>query len=347
MMRLRAVLMNDTSGSRHFGCERVVRVIGEQLQSRGIELVARSGVREDWPRDWRFLEALSRCHVVVINGEGTLHHGSRHGQALLQVAEHAARRGAAIALVNALYQENPPAWRRWLQKMDLIVARDSWSAAELTQATGRPVPSFGDLSLAEGPVDSGVPSGGRDLVVMGDSVYRDVTDALARSVRDQTHVRIMPITAAVVARQPHFGPIRRCIEATRLSARGAMARWRFRGFTLCRDEHQYLRTLGRTRLHITGRFHAVCLSMVTEAPFLAVRSNSWKVEALLDDCGIGTSRLIDVADLAAAVTRPEDFAFTPSERQSIRSALERCQAGAAAMFDEIRGLAERVARDRG
>jgi len=39
-MRLQAVLMNDTSGSRHFGCERVVRVIGEQLRARDIELAS-------------------------------------------------------------------------------------------------------------------------------------------------------------------------------------------------------------------------------------------------------------------------------------------------------------------
>jgi hypothetical protein len=265
---------------------------------------------------------------------------------LLEVAEHAARRGAAIALVNALYQENPSDWGRWLEKIDLIVARDSWSAAELRQVTGRSVQSFGDLSLAEGPVDLGTPPGGRDLVVMGDSVYREVTDALARAVCDQTQVRIMPVTAAVMARQPHFGPIRICIEAARLAARGAVSRWRYPGFTLCRDEQHYLRELSRTKLHVTGRFHAVCLSMVTETPFLAVRSNSWKVEALLDDCGFGASRLIDVADLAAAVTRPDDFAFTSSEWQAIRSALERCQVGAAAMFDDIRRLAERVARDR-
>ena len=346
-MRLQAVLMNDTSGSRHFGCERVVRVIGEQLRARGIELVARSGVRQDWQRDRRFVEALSGCHVIVINGEGTLHHGSRHGRALLEVAEHAARQGAAIALVNALYQENPPAWGRWLQKMDLVVARDSWSAAELTQAAGRPVQAFGDLSLSAGADEPGFTTEKRDLVVMGDSVYREVTRKLARAGSGSTNMRLMPVTAAVMARQPHFGPIRRCIESVRLSTGAVMTRWRHPGFTLCRDEQHYLRELGRTKLHVTGRFHGVCLSMVAGAPFLAVRSNSWKVEALLDDCGLGESRLVDVADLPAALARPDDFAFTPAEQQAIRSTLERCQAGAAAMFDEIRGLAERVARHRG
>ena len=36
-----------------------------------------------------------------------------------------------VALINALYQDNPQDWRRYLDKFALISPRDSWSAATL------------------------------------------------------------------------------------------------------------------------------------------------------------------------------------------------------------------------
>ena len=47
-MPLTAVLMNDTRGHAHFGCQRVMRVIESNLESRGIKVTARSLVRNDW-----------------------------------------------------------------------------------------------------------------------------------------------------------------------------------------------------------------------------------------------------------------------------------------------------------
>lgn len=38
-------------------------------------------------------------------------------------------------------------------------------------------------------------------------------------------------------------------------------------------------------LYVTGRFHGVCLAMMLQVPFLAIPSNSHKIEGLLADCG--------------------------------------------------------------
>lgn len=43
---------------------------------------------------------------------------------------------------------------------------------------------------------------------------------------------------------------------------------------------QWLKTLD---LHITGRFHGVCLSAIANTPFLAFPSNSHKIESILND----------------------------------------------------------------
>ena len=106
-MSLNAVILNDTRGDNHFGCFRVMRMIEANLAVRGINVIANSIVRTDWEKNRSFLEAMAKSDLVVINGEGTLHHGSRHGERLLKVVDHPARAGKPVVLVNALYQDNP------------------------------------------------------------------------------------------------------------------------------------------------------------------------------------------------------------------------------------------------
>jgi len=51
------------------------------------------------------------------------------------------------------------------------------------------------------------------------------------------------------------------------------------------DVHAYLTWLKTLELHVTGRFHGVCLSIMAETPFLAFPSNSHKTEGILQDMG--------------------------------------------------------------
>ena len=185
-MPLTAVLMNDTRGHAHFGCQRVMRVIESNLESRGIKVTARSLVRNDWPSDRAFLDAVSKCDIVVINGEGTLHHGKHHGDKLLQIVDHTARAGKPIALINTIYQDNPDHWRRFLDGIELISPRDSWSAAALRAATGRTdICHVPDLSMAEGfhPLADTTP---RVMLTIGESVLRDTSHELIAFFQKRT-----------------------------------------------------------------------------------------------------------------------------------------------------------------
>lgn len=47
----------------------------------------------------------------------------------------------------------------------------------------------------------------------------------------------------------------------------------------------YVNWMKSLKLYVTGRFHGVCLAMMLGIPFLAVPSNSHKIEGLLKDCG--------------------------------------------------------------
>src|SRR3546814_8288014 len=109
-----------------------MRRIEENLRCRGISITAVSPVRHDWEGDASVLKAMAACDIIVINGEGTLHHGAPHGEILLKVVDHPVRTTKPVVLINALYQENPASWKRYLDKMALISTRDYWSAETIS-----------------------------------------------------------------------------------------------------------------------------------------------------------------------------------------------------------------------
>jgi len=105
------------------------------------------------------------------------------------------------------------------------------------------------------------------------------------------------------------------------------------------DELDYLTRLAQSEGQITGRFHAICFSMLTETPFLALSSNASKIERLLLDTGLGTDRMIDASDLARATKPPP---FNSSELEAIRAFRNMASVRAEALYAKIAALARRV-----
>lgn len=331
-----AVILNDTRGDNHFGCFRVMRVIEENLAKRGIDVIGRSIVRNDWPRDRAFLTRLDAADLVVINGEGTLHHGARPGEKLLSIVDHPLRGTKPVALINAIYQQNPEHWRRYLEKIDLISLRDSRSAAEIEQFVGRNCMMVPDLSLAEGAV----PSSGiaRTRLLIGDSVETATKTALTALAADDPAAKFLPILKGLKGSKSHHPtPFRQMREAyVWLNAR--YSQWRRGNIEFNRDEAGFIRSLLSARLLVTGRFHAVCFCLFTGTPFLAVESNSWKITTLLEDFGLGGGRVVSVDALRTSLSSGKDFGFTDEEQLKIAAGLDRCRQGASNLFDRIAAL---------
>lgn len=108
-------------------------------------------------------------------------------------------------------------------------------------------------------------------------------------------------------------------------------------FDMARGESDYLSRLAAAQGQITGRFHAVCLSILTETPFLALASNASKIERLLTDAGLGRERMVGAADLAQPVSPPP---FTATELEAIRAFRSMAAARAEALFTDIAALAQ-------
>lgn len=330
-----AVILNDTRGDAHFGCMRVMSCIESQLAQRGVSIIATSVVRNNWQRDVNFLNALAACDLIVINGEGTLHHGAHHGERLLEVACHPASRGKKIALINALYQENPSHWNKYLERFDLLSARDEVSRQELEVASGKRVLFCPDLSLVEERPNSYVNNDARMLLTVGDSVLKDARSALYKYAHIAPDAKILSIQSQLKSPKAHLSPFLRGVRKIYTDLYDKIFSIFDGKLIIPKNHDEFMGFLERSSLHVTGRFHGVCLCLVTGTPFLALRSNSRKVEAILDLFALKHERLIDKDDLKFIADRRVDFSFTKEELRNIESGLLAARSSAEAMFDRM------------
>lgn len=283
---MKVVILNDTAPDMHHGCTRVMRLLTEGLLRHGMTIMARSPVHHDWETDQTICDALARADLIVINGEGTLHHGKPTAARLLRVTEVAG--DVPVALVNALYQDNPRDWAKWLNRLSYISTRDSRSADAIAAVTGRRPVVVPDLTLSAriGPTSRTA------AVVYGDSVKRDVSDALALRAHRHQHPFVPSLSA--LKRMKGSTALGRRIRGWWMARHMARTLAAHPTMRLCPTEAAYADRIASTSLHVTGRFHGVCYAMAAGVPFLAVASNSWKIEALVADAGLAPWRVTDV-----------------------------------------------------
>lgn len=118
----KVALINDTSlYSNHFGCDLVCQVFREQFCRVGLDLILTLPKRFNYEE---YAEELSKADLLVLNGEGTLHHNKF--QQLVDLADK-----CPSVLVNCVFEQNAP--NPNLKKFLYISARESYSAKEIQQ----------------------------------------------------------------------------------------------------------------------------------------------------------------------------------------------------------------------
>lgn len=233
---MKIFLANDTRGQGHSGSEQVMRSVLYQLRAHDVTTHPCGSLAG--------LERIRDCDAVVINAEGTWHHGSDGGWVIANVARTAHMLGKPCHVINATYQEYSDAYRATLAGLDSMQVRESRSL-EFAQAHGMHrarvrMDSVFDLSWGEyprQPTRKGIIAGGIDSA----SRFARVLDEL-----------------------PGFS--------------------RFSCFNLGWDD--LVKVVSGADLYVTGQWHGICAALLAETPFVAIPSNSHKIEAFLDDLGI-------------------------------------------------------------
>jgi len=315
-----------------------MRNLRHGLASVGIEVGATYPVARSWQNNSRFRRRLGEADLVVINGEGTLHHGRRRGAELLSVVDAPEARDKPIVLVNALFQDNPESWGTLLRRLSAIYVRDPQSARVLEATFGLAVPVVPDLSFYSANRSRPQSQPTRSTVGFGDSVDKALSQWLWKACQDHPSGRYLPIRSTRKYRRFALnGPLNWLYNAPSVVGAAATCSFR-RKIRLVADVEAFQHELHGLRLFVTGRFHGLCLALARQVPVVALRSNSFKNEALLEQVGLSPRRLID-ADACVRID-PGAWAFDAREHQNLSRFLDLAPTGFARMFAHLRALAD-------
>ncbi|MFT6915426.1 MAG: polysaccharide pyruvyl transferase WcaK-like protein [Motiliproteus sp.] len=338
----KAVLINDTTYDYHHGCEAVVAGIKNSLLERGIGVIASCPVGVHFKQDARVLRSMACADIIVVNGEGTIHHGREKAKWLLEVAEFSHSQGIPCALINATYQDNPSSFADLLRQFDLVCVRESLSQRVINDlgVQAEIVPDL-TLLLADKYRSSGADRSG---VGITDSPMIDISQAnysaalsrnylflpVLRSYRREGELSLVELVRHgkfLLSIQGRKTPKVSLSDEAYLDLRN-----RYIKTTI----NSYLEALAGLELLLTSRFHSLCFAFVTETPFLAVGGNSHKVESLLKDVGL-EHRLVDQAAFMGDVTASQQ-AFSDEELGKLRTYKQEGLSKISGMFDRCEAL---------
>jgi polysaccharide pyruvyl transferase WcaK-like protein len=259
---VKVMLLNDNANVSHVGCLGVSDAHARMLGRRGHRVTHRyligamqrfSDANSDTGvaralADPSFREALDAVDAVVVNGEGTIHHGA--GTEYLNVLGAAVTVGKPALLVNSVL-EAVEGFDHILAGLDDLTVRDTRSKLYLASKGIRSRLVF----------DSFIEAGFRDDPIV------DLSGRVV--VTDWHHSRDEDVGASLVGflqrRPPH-------------------KTW-FLPF-LCRDVSQAWAVipamLSRADVVVTGRHHGIYSAILAGVPFVAFSSNTHKVDGLID-----------------------------------------------------------------
>ena len=310
--------MNHTNlQGHHFGCAKVMAAIENGLAAKGAAVIGRVDGKLDWRQDQTTLDLIKAADAVLINGEGSMHSGKKKAGWLMDVATHPATAGKETSLINTLYLDNPPEWFERLAAFDHIYARDSRSAEIMSKGIGRPVPYLGDLSMYEG-IQTG--SGKREEIILGDSVRNSVSRKLAdlsNEMAKDHSVRCIPMTTSMREINPYRPWLARKFRQVTVALRQKRLLQKYPKLEYLPSADAYIEALKSASLSVTGRFHATTLAIATKTPFVCIKSNTWKIEALLEDIGFSFNRMVDASELSVELILEQDWSLTTDENQKI------------------------------
>ena len=337
------LVVNDTRVDRHHGCQAVMGAILSLLRRNQMEPALLWPAHAEWRGDAEFEEKISKVDLVLINGEGTIHHDRPAGRRLLELGARARAEGVPVALINVGWVANGPELVALLDDFDLVAARDSRSA-ERMRARGVSVRVVPDLSLWFAQARGVRPDANGSRVGIGvtDNVDRFKAIALGRlrsACGGQTvsiiHGAPGPagwirfLRAGVALSEDFIHPAR---FAALLRLRHRL--W-WQGST---DTQRFLTHLSSLKLLVSGRFHACTLALSAGTPLIAQASNTDKIEALVHDAGLGSWRCEGLLDVAR-VHDARAIGWSEQEYKNLCNYLDEAAIEAERLFSDLANLA--------
>ena len=288
----KAILLNDTSNEMHHGCNLVIKSIKKLLKKNNINLIYTILSGSNWKEDFFFKKKIENKEVdiIIVNGEGTIHHNQENGQLLVEVSKFAKENSVISVLINCTFSSNDSFYKVYLKNFSMISVRENKSKQEL-KLLGIDSKVVPDLSFYN---DKYITNNNKKNILIGDSVIPKITNYLLNfSIKNK--YKFIPILTFYKIRlnkmKTFFGffkfIILNIILRVNQSSNYSNYYLRFYG-TYFTDS--YFKIINSSKLLITGRYHSICIAIICRTPFISISSNTFKIEELLKDIGLNQKR---------------------------------------------------------
>lgn len=264
----KALIVNDTRRDRHPGCRAVMEALLVLLPRAGIQPFHFHLVGTPWEGDDNFYIKAAQADLVIVNGEGSIHHSNERAQSLARLASFCrfTLRKPAVLLNATLFANDAEIYNN-LRNYDLISLRDSASAEEAQR--------FGI----------------RDAIVCPDlSLFHDFSS-----------IRRADDRALGAGERRRIGAADSALEKVRTILEKLRSERRYTDVSMRRNDasiYQYASEIAALDLHVSGRFHGICYSLNVGTPFISIESNTPKITSLLTDLFGNANRVVDPRKLA-------------------------------------------------
>lgn len=201
--------------------------------------------------------------VLLVNGEGSMHHDTPAFIKKMKLMEEALDSGHKVLLVNTLWQSNSNDYDHVLKRLDQIIVREKLSQIDLRENHGIDARVIPDLSFSA-PVKSVLmPFAPKGKVLLTDFYSQDLG---AFAILNGGPLRKLPY-----------------VDMRKLS-------W-----------NQMVTLLKRNEILVTGRHHAVYAACKARTPFVTMRGNSHKIEGIFASAGVDIPLLENLKEIEPAL----------------------------------------------
>lgn len=344
MQRKRAVVLNDTSWEHHHGCAKVMANLRDGLASSGIDIASSFPVGKDWRKDKRICADISSCDILVVNGEGTIHDDTAMAQSLVASGEFATKWGVPAILINSTWHSNSLELAEKARFFKNIYVRESRSQAELAKngVKSAVVPDLTFMSCKESLSDEL-----REGVIVTDSVYNDISEKLYCTSKNHNDIDFIPLLAPFKIRETSGKFIEKYIKykiyglvSEQLEALGLVRQHYISMRYVLPSVEDILNAFLSHKLVVCARFHGLCFALQTLTPFVAIGSNSHKVEGILEDVGLAEGGILTADEIDLDFMEfMSNKGFTSQEIQLICSYNSEAKIKIKEMFSAIASIA--------
>lgn len=333
---MKVLVVNCTKSEGHHGCSRVYENTNTNLRKRGVNEIFYIPTEDD-PLSEVHKSKFEDADVIIVNGEGSIHHGRKKAKSLLLVGKLAKSLGKKSFLINSTIQDNPISFYDHLRDFDKIFVRDSFTKNHINDYHDDVI-VVPDISFWSESINNN----SRKMIGFVCNVNTDITLQLYKSSKRNKHEMLSIFeTDTFVGNNISDSMIGKKDLILRplkvLNVKNYL-----KNVATVENHNLFSNWIASKELLITGRYHALCFSINNLTPFLVTESNSYKVQGLLYDIFGDSyeSRVLKAScfnelERRDNVSLCEEFSFSQTEVKQLMLFIKESKKSIENMFDTI------------